>query len=84
VSRAIDLLFIAVGVALVNRALDGNLTTLLLACLLTALNTDLFVSTAQFFETGLTFVAMAALYYTVTPSAGAHGPGRLAQAQPAA
>ena len=65
-SRAVNLLFVAAGVGLLTHAVGGRLSIVPLACLLAALNTDLFVTSAQFFETGLAFLMVAALYTAMT------------------
>lgn len=65
VSRALNLFFIAAGVAAVNLAIEGGLTTLLVGCLLATLNADLFVTAAQLFETGLAVLLVACVYNAV-------------------
>jgi len=53
---------IALGCVLLNRAIRGDSLTLSLILVLTALNRPLLVHTAQLFETGLVYAAVALAY----------------------
>ena len=65
VAKAFNYLLIVFGVCLLNRALRGDLVTLSVLLLLTVLNRALLITTAQLYETGLTFFVVSVTYFFV-------------------
>jgi hypothetical protein len=66
VSKFVNLVLVAFGMVLINRALKGGTKTILLISLLVAMSTALLVSTSQLFESGLAFFMLAWLYHDLS------------------
>lgn len=62
VSKALSLALIPVGVTVINRAIRGTTSTLILGCLLAAIDAELFITAAELFETSLAFAIIALLF----------------------
>jgi hypothetical protein len=63
VSKAINFMLIVVGIVLLNRAVVGNYSTLILISALTLMAKPLLVATGQLYESGLAFLSVSLVYY---------------------